>query len=69
MGAPSQSKIKSTVTALTQLVSHNSYCKSVLERSKATHQCQGEGGGGGGGDVSGGGSVKWGIGGGDDNQR
>ena len=32
-----------------------------------THQCQGEGGGG--GDVSGGGSVKWGIGGGDDNQR
>ena len=32
-----------------------------------THQCQGEGGGG--GDVSGGGSVKWGIGKGDDNQR
>ena len=30
-----------------------------------THQCQG----GGRGDVSGGGSVKWGIGGGDDNQR
>ena len=63
MGAPSQSKRKSTATVLTPLVSYNSYCKSVLERSKVTHQCQG------GGDVSCGGSGKWGIGGGDDDQR